>query len=89
MRLNQNEEHMMRIGEVSQDSGGLLVKVAYWLSRKRFGKIATPLKVMCHHFLVLLGSGAFEMAFERSKKVDWRLKELALIKVATMVGCPW
>jgi AhpD family alkylhydroperoxidase len=29
------------------------------------------------------------MAFERAKKVDARLKELAQIKVATLVGCPW
>ncbi len=79
----------MRIEEKPRGSGGLLVKVAYWFSRKRFGKIVSPVKVMCHHFWVLLGSWAFEMAFERSKKVDARLKELALIKVAAMVGCPW
>ncbi len=78
----------MRIEEMPR-GGGLLVKVAYWFSRKRFGKIADPVKVMAGHFWVLFGSGAFEMAFERSKKVDARLKELALIKVAAMVGCPW
>jgi hypothetical protein len=79
----------MRIEEMSQGSGGLLVKVAYWFSRRRFGKIVDPVKVMARHFWVLLGSWAFEMAFERSKNVDARLKELALIKVAAMVGCPW
>jgi len=79
----------MRIEEMSQGSGGLLVKVANWFSRRRFGKIVDPVKVMARHLWVLLGSWAFEMAFERSKKVDARLKELALIKVAAMVGCPW
>ncbi len=79
----------MRIKEMSQDSGGLPVKVAYWFSRKRFRRIVSPVKVICHHSWVLLGSWAFEMAFERSKKVDARLKELALIKVAALVGCPW
>lgn len=78
----------MRIREMSESKGGLLVKVAYWFSLKRFGKIVAPVKVMCHHFWVLLGSGAFETAFERTKKVDTRLKELAQIKVAAMVGCP-
>jgi hypothetical protein len=79
----------MRIKEVSERKGGLLVKIAYWFSRKRIGKIADPLKVMSRHFWVLLGSLAFEMTFERSKKVDTRLKELAQIKVAAMVGCHW
>jgi hypothetical protein len=79
----------MRIKEMSEGRGGLLVKVAYWFSLRRFGKIADPIKVMCHHLWVLLGSGAFEMAFERAKKVDTRLKELAQIKVAALVGCPW
>ncbi len=79
----------MRIEEMSQGKGGLLVKVAYWFSLKRFGKIADPVKVMCRHIWVLLGSGAFEMVVERSKKVDTRLKELAQIKVAALIGCPW
>jgi len=30
----------MRIEEMSQDRGGLLIKVAYWFSVKRFGKIS-------------------------------------------------
>jgi hypothetical protein len=79
----------MRIEEMSQGGGGLLVKVAYWFSRRRFGKLVDPVKVLARHSWVLLGSWAFEMAFERSKKVDARLKELALIKVAAMVGCPF
>jgi hypothetical protein len=79
----------MRIKEMSESRGGLQVKVAYRFSRKRFGKIVDPIKVICHHFWVLLGAGGFEMACERAKKVDARLKELAQIKVAAMVGCPW
>jgi len=55
----------MRIEEMSQGSGGLLVKVANWFSRRRFGKIVDPVKVMARHLWVLLGSWAFEMAFER------------------------
>jgi len=77
----------MRIKEMSQ--GGLLVKAAYRFSLKRFGKVLDPLKVMSHHNAILFGSAAFEMALERAKKVDARLKELAQIKVAALVGCPW
>jgi hypothetical protein len=79
----------MRIKEMPQGSGGLLVKVAYWFSLRWFGKIVDPVKVMCHHLWVLLGSVAFEIAFGRAKEIDTRLKLLAQIKVAAMIGCPW
>jgi len=64
-RLIKTTGGVMRIEEMSQGSGGLLVKVANWFSRRRFGKIVDPVKVMARHLWVLLGSWAFEMAFER------------------------
>lgn len=79
----------MRIKELPQSRGGLLVKIAYWFSRRRYGKILDPLKVMSHHFWVLLSTIAFEMALERAKTVDKRLKELVQLKAAVMAGCPW
>jgi hypothetical protein len=35
------------------------------------------------------GYGAFELALGRSRRVDDRLKDLAALKAATLIGCPF
>ncbi len=79
----------MRIEEVSKSKAGLFVRLAYWFSQRRLGKVADPLKIMGHHAWSSFGYGVFEFASERSRLVKLRLKELAQIKAATLVGCPF
>ena len=57
------------------------------LSRRRLGKVAEPLAVTAHHPRLLFGYGMMEIALEHFHLVDARLKELAAIKSALMVGC--
>ena len=78
---------MARISKVPEREAGPFGCLAYKLSRRRFGKEVKPLTVMAHHPRLLLGYGMFELAFERSNLVDERLKSLAVLKAATMVGC--
>ncbi len=80
---------MARIEGVPQRKAGWLQRFASWMSRRRLGKVAEPIGIMAHHRWVFGGYGAFEMALERSRRVDARLKELAAIKAATLVGCPF
>jgi hypothetical protein len=79
----------MRIEEVTEGQAGLFVRLAYWFSKRKVGKVADPLKVMGHHAWVSFGYGMFEMASERALLVDPKLKDLAQIKAATLVGCPF
>jgi hypothetical protein len=51
--------------------------------------VAEPLKVAAHHPWVFRGYGAFELALDRSDLVDEWLKELAALKAATLIGCPF
>ncbi len=78
---------MARINKVPEREAGPFGCLAYKLSWRRFGKEVEPLTVMAHHPRLLLGYGMFELAFERSNLVDERLKSLAVLKAATMVGC--
>ncbi len=78
---------MARINKSPEREAGPFGCLAYKLSRRRFGKEVEPLTVMAHHPRLLLGYGMFELAFERSNLVDERLKSLAVLKAATMVGC--
>lgn len=78
---------MTRIKGVPEREAGLLGRFAYRFSRRRFGKVAEPLRVTAHHPRLLSGYGAFELALDRSRRVDDRLRTLAEVKVATTVGC--
>ncbi|MCA1633049.1 MAG: hypothetical protein LC802_04835 [Acidobacteria bacterium] len=79
----------MRIEGVSKSRASLFVRLAYWFSQRRFGKVAEPLKLTGHHSWVSFGYGMFEFASERAQLVELRLKDLAGIKAATLVGCPF
>ncbi len=79
----------MRIDEVPRGQASLFVRLAYWFSKRKFGKVADPLKVMGRHAWVSFGYGMFEMAAERAQLVEAKLKDLAQIKAATLVGCPF
>jgi alkylhydroperoxidase family enzyme len=76
-----------RIVGVPEKDSGLLGRFAYRFSRRRFGKVPEPVRVTAHHRKVLLGMSAMELALDRSNLVDARLKKLAEMKVALVVGC--
>ena len=78
---------MTRVEGVPEKKAGLLGRVAYAFSRRRFGEVVEPLRLMVHHRKVLLGSVAMELALDRSHLVENRLKKLAETKVALVVGC--
>ena len=80
---------MARIEGVPDGQAGPLVRFAYWFSRRRFGKVPAPLTVVAHHPWLSRGYGVFEFALERSHLVGGRLKLLAEIKAATLIGCPF
>jgi AhpD family alkylhydroperoxidase len=64
-----------------------LTRLSYWVSRRWFGEVPEPLTVTAHHGPVFLGVNAFEAALDRADRVDEGLKELAVVKIATLVGC--
>lgn len=78
---------MARISTVPAGKAGLFGRFVYWFSRRRFGKVMEPLTVMAHHPGLLKGYTVSEMMLDRLDRVDERLKALAQIKVAAIVGC--
>ncbi len=80
---------MARIPPVPPAEASLLLRIANRYSRKKVGRTLEPAGVMGHHGWVLGANGAFELALERSKRVPARLKSLASIRAATLIGCPF
>ena len=53
------------------------------------GKVPEPLAVTAHHPWVFRAYGGFEWALRKATRVDPKLKALAQLKGAALVGCPF
>jgi AhpD family alkylhydroperoxidase len=68
---------------------GPFARIAAWMSKRDYGRLPEPLLVTAHHPGVLRGYGIFEWETGRAHTVDEKLKDLAMIKAAALVGCEW
>ena len=80
---------MARVDPVPPEKAGWLQKLAERQAKKKRGKDFEVFGIMGHHGLVLGAYGGFEMALERMRRLPGRLKSLASIKAATLIGCPF
>jgi hypothetical protein len=84
---------MARISGASRNQGGLVrrlfVGIVYSLTQRRLGRVIMPIQVTAHHSKILWGYGQMEQSQAGSKLVDHKLKGLAELRVATLVGCPF
>ena len=80
---------MARVKGVSDEHAGWLTRAVYAASRRRLRRVPGPVRVTAHNGWVLTAMCGFEMGLERAHHVEERLKVLAEIRAATMVGCPF
>ena len=84
---------MARISGARRNQGGLLrrlfVGIVYSLTQRRLGRVIMPVQVTAQHPKILWGYGQMEQTQMSSKLVDHKLKGLAELRVATLVGCPF
>ncbi|MBB5856252.1 carboxymuconolactone decarboxylase family protein [Amycolatopsis umgeniensis] len=81
---------MPRIPAVKTAEAGFLLKLFYKFAGKRFGAVPEPLAVSAHHPALLRASGLHEMLVEKaSKALPSNVRELAVYRVATRLGCAW
>ena len=78
---------MARIEGVPEKRAGLMARLLYRLSRRRLGRVPEPITVVAHHPQLPTGYGMFEWAQQRSRLVSLRLKALAQLKAAALIGC--
>jgi len=80
---------MARIEGVPANKVGLATRLVYSYARRSFGKVPEPLTVVAHHPWLATGNATMEFSFQRSRLVDDKLKALASIKAAALIGCPF
>lgn len=80
---------MARIEGVRKQDAGLLVRVAYWFTKRKVGRVIEPIKIHAHHPRLLRALASMEIGQDKAKEISPALKALVQIKVATMIGCPF
>ena len=75
---------MSRIEEVHT---GMVARVAHVATKRQVGRTLAPIGVMAHAPGLLAGYGMLERAFAAASRVDERLKVLAVLKAAAIIGC--
>jgi AhpD family alkylhydroperoxidase len=68
----------------------LFRRFAFRSARRMYGRTLEPTRVLAHHKPLMLGYGVVAICAERySKRVPERLKNLAMIRAAQLIGCEW
>ena len=84
---------MARIPGAPRNQGGVLrrmfVGIVYSLTQRRLGRLIMPVQVTAHHPKIFWGYVQMEQSQASSKLIDPKLKGLAELRVATLVGCPF
>ena len=84
---------MARIPGAPRNQGGplrrLFVGIVYSLTQRRLGRLIMPVQVTAHHPQIFWGYVQMEQSQASSKLIDPKLKGLAELRVATLIGCPF
>lgn len=78
---------MARIDGIGDRDAGFLTRQVFGGARRMTGQVPDPLRIMAHSTSLMWANGLFELVARRGTEVEGRLKALAGIKAAAMVGC--
>jgi alkylhydroperoxidase family enzyme len=76
--------------ELVDQPKGIMQRLAFGYSRKKFKMVADPVRAAAHHSGVLIATGALETCVEKGwNRLDSHLRWLALQATAGAIGCSW
>jgi len=58
-------------------------------SRQRYGRVISPNLIMAHRPDILVAASGLGQAIDASKLIEPRLKLMACVRTAQMIGCPF
>lgn len=77
----------MRIQGLEKYQVSWMLRPLYGLMKRRFGKVLSPFKVWAYRPAMTLGLAGLVQAVDHSKAVAPRIKELAALRAAQLIGC--
>jgi len=78
---------MARIKGVTGKQASGVTRMLFWVANQRLGRVSEMWEITAHVPRLHLGRGIFELLLDRSSRVDRRLRRLADIKTAMIIGC--
>jgi AhpD family alkylhydroperoxidase len=78
---------MLRISTPSAHEASWFTRLTYWYARRRYGRLPGALGVLAQNPGIMRAVAGFELLSARARNVDKKLKLLAEVRVATLVGC--
>lgn len=79
---------MARLEGVTK-GGSLLARIAFYMCKRRLGRVVQPLRIYALHGRMLKGYVQMELAQDKARHVPAGVKALAGVRVATRIGCPF
>lgn len=80
---------MSRIAPVEAKSTSWWMRLMFWKAKRMMGRVPAPLPVMAHNPGVAVANAALELAMGRCQALPKRVKTLAELRAATLIGCPF
>ena len=78
---------MARIEGVRNEEASFMTKRVFAAAAKEAGAVPDPLRIMAKSSPTMWGAGLLQVSLDRAKSVPDRLKTLACLKAASMIGC--
>ncbi len=79
---------MARIETIRRKDASFVSRILFFAARRRLGRVSEMWEVTAHVARLHLGRGMFELLLDGSRLVPHRLRRLADIKTAMLIGCP-
>ncbi len=80
---------MARIRGIEANEAGLVTRFLYWMTKRKVGRVILPFRITAHQPRLLRSVGQMEMGQAALSTVEPKLKALAGIKTALLIGCPF
>jgi hypothetical protein len=81
MTNTKGANFMARIEGITK-GGSLLARFAFFVSRRRFGRVTKPMHILALHNTLLMGTAAMQIAQDKANQVPLTLKKLAIVLIA-------
>jgi hypothetical protein len=78
---------MSRIEGLQDKDAGFIARRIFKAAGKMRGAVPEPLRLMARNSGVMWAAVGFELGIGRAKSLDEKIKSLASLKAASMVGC--
>ncbi|MGB7845872.1 MAG: hypothetical protein WBL63_09680 [Candidatus Acidiferrum sp.] len=80
---------MPRSRGVQDNQAGLLTRIIFWFAKRRLGHVPLGMRIRAHDPKYFRNAVRMDLYAASHRLVSMHLKELAQLKVAAMIGCPF